>query len=288
VVVRTAASFLSAVENALDTLDGMNVVRGVVATEPRCGLLKFPILADCGNFGYPAGVPSLDRKRELFENIARLRRASREAPQNRDIVAVRSALERDLGETVSQRLAASLLGVSHTALRRWIEAGDLPTIYSRSGRTEIPVQSLLELYEAVQLQRRTGARRRHVLEPSLSEARNRAQQLRPRELVPEEEAQGHGHGRADRRALAYHRALGRRLRRSMVEQARQRLWQWRAEGRIDARHADQWEAVLERPVREVRQIISEDTPRGRDLRQNSPFAGMLSEAERRRLLQEIR
>jgi hypothetical protein len=238
--------------------------------------------------GTLCSMAALDRKRELFENIARLRRASREAPQNRDIVAVRSALERELGETVSQRLAASLLGVSHTALRRWIEAGDVPTIYSRSGRTEIPVQSLLELYEAVQHQRRTGTRRRHVLEPSLSEARSRAEQLRPHELVPEEDPKDEGHGRADRRALAYHRALARRLRRSMVDQARQRLWQWRADGQIDGRHADQWDAVLARPVREVRQIIGEDTPKGRDLRQNSPFAGVLSEAERRRILQEIR
>jgi len=31
VVLRTAASLLSAVENTLDTLDGLDVVRGVVA-----------------------------------------------------------------------------------------------------------------------------------------------------------------------------------------------------------------------------------------------------------------
>jgi CRISPR/Cas system-associated endoribonuclease Cas2 len=37
----------------------------------------------------------------------------------------------------------------------------------------------------------------------------------------------------------------------------------------------------------VRRIIGEDSQRGRDLRQNSPFAGTLSEAERRRINEEI-
>ena len=39
----------------------------------------------------------VDRKRELFENIVRLRRVGRELPGNEDISAVRAALERQLG-----------------------------------------------------------------------------------------------------------------------------------------------------------------------------------------------
>jgi hypothetical protein len=217
----------------------------------------------------------------------RLRRAAREAPGNRDIVAVRSALEKDLGETVSLRLAASLLGVSHTALRRWITAGDLPTIYNRSGKAEVPVSALVELYEAVDRERQAGGRRKHVLEPSMSEGRDRAGKLRAHELVPEDD-DPEGHRRAERRALAYHRILGRRLRRPMVDDARHVLWQWRDEDKIDPRYAEQWEDVLSKPVAEVRRIIGEDSQALRDLRQNSPFAGMLSEAERRRLLQQVR
>jgi hypothetical protein len=34
--------------------------------------------------------------------------------------------------------------------------------------------------------------------------------------------------------------------------------------------------------------MSEDTQVARDLRQNSPFAGMLSEPERLKILQEVR
>jgi hypothetical protein len=82
--------------------------------------------------------------------------------------------------------------------------------------------------------------------------------------------------------------LARRLRRSMIDDARHLVWQWRDGGKIDARYAEQWEEVLQRPVGEVRRIIGEDTSRGRDLRQNSPFAGMLSEAERRQILRLVR
>ena len=42
-------------------------------------------------------------KLELFENIARLRRAAREMPGNKDLAAVRAALEDELGP---DRLAA--------------------------------------------------------------------------------------------------------------------------------------------------------------------------------------
>lgn len=74
----------------------------------------------------------------------------------------------------------------------------------------------------------------------------------------------------------------------MVDEARHLIWQWRDEGRIDPRYAKRWEKVLSRPIPEIRKTIGEDSQRGRDLRQNSPFAGMLSEPERRKILAEIR
>ena len=73
----------------------------------------------------------------------------------------------------------------------------------------------------------------------------------------------------------------------MVDEALRLLWKWREQGRIDERYAEQWEQVLRRPMTEVRRTIGEDSERGRDLRQNLPFAGMLSEAERRRINQDI-
>lgn len=53
-------------------------------------------------------------------------------------------------------------------------------------------------------------------------------------------------------------------------------------------YAERWESILSRPVRQIAQAITADTPEARDLRQNSPSAGLLSEAERRKILQEVR
>jgi hypothetical protein len=60
------------------------------------------------------------------------------------------------------------------------------------------------------------------------------------------------------------------------------------EGRIDDRYATAWLDILDRPVPEVRRALSADSPRMRDLRQSSPFAGTLTEAERRKIFAEIR
>ena len=227
----------------------------------------------------------IERRLALLENIVRLRAAGRELPENRNIAAVRASLEKELGETVSVRLAARLLGVSHSALRRWIADGDIPTVYSRAGRDEVPVPALLDLFEAVGRERERG--RRHVLEPAMAAARERAHKLQIAELLADVDDQDGGHGRTERRALAYHRVIGRRLRRSMIDDARHRLWQWRDAGKIDGRYADRWEEVLAQSVDDVRRFIGEDSQEGRDLRQNSPFAGMLSEPERRRILEEV-
>lgn len=229
-----------------------------------------------------------DRKERLFNHIVRLRRAEREAPGSRDIVAVAAALEQELGETVSRRLAAKLLGVSHTALQRWIDAGDLPVIDSPDGRRGVPVSALLDLFEAVNRERESGRRRRHVLEPKMSEGRDRARRMRLGDLVPTDSIGTEGHRRADLRGLAYHRVLARHLRRPMIDEALHVVWKWRDQGKLDPRYSQRWEELLKKPVSEVRRIITQDSAEGRDLRQNSPFAGMLSEAERRKILQEVR
>jgi hypothetical protein len=233
-------------------------------------------------------VSPTERKKRLFRQIVRLRRAEREAPASREIVAVRAELERELGGTVSVSLAASLLGVSHTALRRWISRGDVPVVPTPRGRREVPVHALVDLYEAVREERESGRRRRHMLEPSMTAARERAASLRPRELVDREATAPEPHRLALLRNLAYHRALARGLRRSTVDDARHTLWEWRHKGTIDPRYADEWESILERPLPEIRRVLASDDPHADDLRQNSPFAGLLTEPERRRILEEIR
>jgi hypothetical protein len=226
-------------------------------------------------------VGSIDRKQDLFENIARLRRAGREAPGNRDIAAVRLTLEDELGETVSRRLAARLLGVSHTALDRWIKARDLPVVFSSNGRFDVPVPALLDLYETIRAEH--ADRRWNVLAPTMARQREAARRLRVEGQVDSDDP----HDRARARNLAYHRAVAARLRKPMVDEARHVVYRWREQGRMDPRYADQWDALLTRSMPEIRHALMERSQAADDLRQNSPLAGMLSEPERQRILAEV-
>lgn len=234
-------------------------------------------------------MPSTQRKQRLFEDIVRLRCAERSAPDLRDIVAVRSHLERELGGSVSRSLAARLIGVSHTALQRWIDAGDVPVVVAPSGKQEVPIPALLDLYEWTSSARDSGGRRLHVMEPALVEGRMRAEALDPKKLVTTADAgSAEPHDRAERRNRAYHAAVARRLTRDTVQRALHQLWRWSEEGNIDPRYAVEWEALLRRPLPEIKTALTEDSQGARDLRQNSPFAGLLSEPERRKILEEIR
>ncbi|WP_445148879.1 hypothetical protein [Baekduia sp. Peel2402] len=227
----------------------------------------------------------VEHRQELFENLVRLRRAGLAMPGNEDLSAVRLSLERELGETVSRRLAARALGVSHTALERWIKAGDLPVVYTRGGRLEVPVPALLDLRDAVDADRAQGDRR-YALAPAMSRQREAARRLRADDLQPPRGDDGHARARA--RSLAYHRVVARQLRRPMVDEARHVLHRWRAQGRIDDHYAAQWEALLARPVDEIREAIAEESQSADDLRQNSPLAGLLSETERKQIIERVR
>jgi len=228
-------------------------------------------------------MSAVGHKRELFESIVRLRRAGRELPHNRDIYAVRAMLEGQLGETVSRRLAARILGVSHTALDRWIRSGDIPVVYSTSGRLEVPVPALLDLRDSLESGRANSTRR--VLAPEIARRRQAAERLR----LPELDATGEQdpHGRARARSLAYHRAVADRLTPAMVDEARYVLFRWREQDRIDRRYSDRWERLLDKPIEELRRALVDEAPDSDDLRQNSPFAGLLSEPERNRIMREV-
>ena len=226
-------------------------------------------------------VAAVERRQELLENILRLRGALRRSPNDGELAKVRLSLERELGETVSLRLAGRLLGVSHAALQRWIKGGDLPVVFTESGKEQVPVQALLTLYEATHSDNE-AQRPRYSLTPTMIRQRRAAEQIR---IPPTPGGLQRGHDRARARSLAYHRALAKRLRRPMVQEARHTLLRWREQGRIDPRYAEQWEQLLDRPISEIRRALVSEDQLSDDLRQNSPFAGMLSEPERRRTLQ---
>lgn len=221
---------------------------------------------------------------KTLENIALLRRAERNTGSS-DVAAVREDLESQLGGTVSRSAAARLLGVSHTALNNWIATGDVPVMVTRKGRKEIPIPALLDLREQVAEQRRSGRRKLHMLEPVMVEARRRAERERPR--ISDLHGRSDAHRAPELRSLAYHRVLAPRLRRPMVEEAQRKLGRWLEEGKIDPRYARSWEEVFALPMSEIRKAITADDEQGRDLRQNSPLAGLLSEPERRKLLELV-
>ena len=112
-----------------------------------------------------------------------------------------------------------------------------------------------------------------------------AQELDLDELLPRRYLAGrddHPHRRAELLSLAYHRALARKLDDALVANARQRLTRWQSHHRINDAYAQASERLLDQPVPEIARVITADDQTGRDLRQNSPFAGALSEAERQR------
>jgi hypothetical protein len=226
----------------------------------------------------------VDRKQELFEDIARLRRVGRLIPGNEDLAAVRLRLERELGETVSRRLAARLLGVSHTALERWIKRGDVPLVFTPTGRQEVPVTSLAELYEAVRSSNADAPVRR-PLAAAIGSQRDAAARLSldwpPHDYLVDPEDRTH------QRGLAYHQAVAGRLSKQTVADARYALYRWREQGRIDLLYVQRWDHILSMPLKGIREAITAVGTDADDLRQNSPFAGVLTEPERRRVLAEV-
>ncbi len=96
-----------------------------------------------------------------------------------------------------------------------------------------------------------------------------------------------GHATAERRSLAYHRAVAARLDDPLRERARATLERWSAAGVLPEPYADQWRRVLGLPLDELAAAILANDEAARDLRQCTPFAGVLPPAERWAILREV-
>ncbi len=234
-------------------------------------------------------MPSVAESKVLVENIIRLRRAERVPMVVGDVSPVRRDLESQLSPTLSRSRAARILGVSQTALDRWVTAGRIPIVLTPGGRREVPRQFVIEVGEAIGELRKRG-RRGHLLAAALADRRDDAEsfavpppgECRPRPLPPS------GHRTAKRRGLAYHAIVAERLNEQMVEEARERVEQLTSEGHMHPCYAEQWQELLSRPLPKISRAIAADDEAGQDLRQNSPFAGVLNEQERRRIIEAIR
>lgn len=98
------------------------------------------------------------------------------------------------------------------------------------------------------------------------------------------------HDLAEKRSLAYHQAVARRLldEPALVEQARERLAAWIDEGGRAAPLARRWVEVLGRPLPEIVAFLNSDSDEARQLRQATPFAGLLPPRQRWQLWKDVR
>jgi len=89
--------------------------------------------------------------------------------------------------------------------------------------------------------------------------------------------------REDRRSLALHRVIARRLMdepERVLAQARLNLDRMAARDTGPSQLLEEWRVVLDRPLRALLPLLTDPDPWARELRQVTPFAGVLSAGER--------
>jgi len=91
------------------------------------------------------------------------------------------------------------------------------------------------------------------------------------------------HGRLDERSLTLHRLVARKLLAdpAVLHHARDTLRRWQATVATTVPALAEWELILQGSAEQVARLLIEQSERATRLRQSSPFAGILTEAERR-------
>src|SRR3954449_2608955 len=167
-------------------------------------------------------MASVIESKKLVEGIVKLPRAERIPAAAVDVSPVRRDLEARLGPTLSRSRAAQILGVSQTALDRWVAAGQIPILLTPAGRRQVPRQFVVELREAIG-ELRGKSSRRHPLAAALAARREAAARSVGGPVTPASSraVPPEGHRTSERRGLALHEAIAGRLDAGMVEEARQ-------------------------------------------------------------------
>lgn len=96
------------------------------------------------------------------------------------------------------------------------------------------------------------------------------------------------HVTAERRSLAYHRLVAERLDETVRARAKATLARWSQDGAIAEPYANRWRHVLDLPLPDLARAMTADDESGRDLRQCTPFAGVVGARERWRIIREVR
>jgi ATP-dependent helicase YprA (DUF1998 family) len=99
-----------------------------------------------------------------------------------------------------------------------------------------------------------------------------------------------GHEVQDRFSLAYHAEVAARVQRdpAIVEEARRRLERWVESGALHPTYATAWRQLLALPTEQICKRLVVGGDRMQALRQVSPFAGTLTQSERRALRRALR
>jgi transcriptional regulator with XRE-family HTH domain len=93
--------------------------------------------------------------------------------------------------------------------------------------------------------------------------------------------------REDRRSLALHEIIAVRLRddpEPVLRRARETLARMQSVAAASSQPLREWSVLLDRPVPAIVEILTDTSPWARELRHVTPFAGVLSAAERAKAL----
>ena len=99
------------------------------------------------------------------------------------------------------------------------------------------------------------------------------------------------HRLAEARSLVMHTVIAEKIQTNpaLIAHAQQNRRRWRRRREAGAPGwMDEWRGILKRPQTEIAAIICEPSERGARLRQSSPFAGALSNQERKRIYDAFR
>lgn len=98
-----------------------------------------------------------------------------------------------------------------------------------------------------------------------------------------------GHRSAERRSIALHASIGDRLDAATLARARARVDDWlRDGGPPPPAAARAWRSLLDQPHDVLAAALVRDDEAMRNLRQNTPFAGVVTPAERWRIIRDVR
>jgi hypothetical protein len=91
-----------------------------------------------------------------------------------------------------------------------------------------------------------------------------------------------GHQRIDQRSIALHRAIAAKLRANpeLIAIARDNLDRWSLVVPRSKPYFDAWREILNRPLAEMLELLTDESEQMTALRQATPFAGILEPAER--------